>query len=337
MWKKNSIIVFILFWRVIGINSQDLHYSQFYYNYHNLSPSNIGIFDGNDRVTLNYKNQWSSTPVPYNTISFLYDANRSLRNSKTSYGFGFGMDYDRAGTSKLNMAKFVFGGSITHVLNSMNRFTLGICPAIAQRRISSEGLRWGKQWNGDKYDPNISPNENFQNSGDFFFDLNAGISYEFSLTKRTKILLSGGAYHLNRPNQSFYGVQLDQVNLPVRFSSSAQLSIGLGTYLDLILAGNYQAQEEYREIVGSGLIRFRFNRTPGSIFNILGGCNLRVDDAIIPTLGVEYKNWLVSGSYDINTSFFKVTTDKKGGPEIAVQYVFAKVKKSGIYKKCPFN
>jgi len=337
MQNKACIVLFFMLVGITGIalTGQDLHYSQFYYNYHNLSPSTVGQFDGNDRVTLNYKNQWLSLPVPYNTVSFFYDGNRSLRNSKSGYGFGFGLDYDRAGDSKLNMAKLCGVFSYSHYIDKKNRIILGVSPAVAQRRLSSEGLRWDRQWDGDKYNPNISPNENFASTGDFFLDLSAGLTYEFKLTERTRISLNGATFHLNKPNQSFYGINDQFINLPIRYSLSANISVGIFSFLDVVLAGNYQTQEKYKETLGSGLLRLRVNRTPGSILNLLAGCNIRMHDALIPTAGVEYKNWLVSLSYDINTSFFQIATNKKGGPEFAVQYVFAKVKKSGIYKKCP--
>lgn len=335
MLNKIVILWFLMLGVLTELAAQDLHYSQYYYNSQNLAPSAIGRFDGDDRVTLNYRNQWLSLPVPYNTFSFLYDGQRNFKGSKSSFGMGFGLDYDRAGDSKLNMAKVVAGFSYTPYFSKKHSLTIGFLPAIAQRRLSAEGLRWDRQWNGDRYDPNLSPNENFATSGDFFLDLSAGISYAYQLAPRTSFAIHGSFFHLNRPNQTFYGINDAFVRLPIRYSLAANFNIGLFSLVDLIVGGNYQIQEKYKEVLGSARLRLRLNQTPGQILNLLAGCNVRMSDAIIPTGGIEYKNWLVSLSYDINTSFFKVATNKKGGPEIAVQYVFARVKSSGIYKKCP--
>ncbi len=335
MLKKICALVVFVNLVLVNAKTQDLHYSQFYYNYHNLSPSLIGNYGGNDRVTLNYRNQWASVPVPYNTISFLYDGARKFKNSQSSYGFGLGLDYDRAGDSKLNIARFVGAFNYMPYLNKRNKIMIAVSPSIAQRRLSSEELRWGNQWTGDHYNKDLPSKENYSVSGDFFLDLGAGLSYEFRLTNRTKINLSGAAFHLNRPDQSFYGITQKEAKLPIRYSLSTQIGIGIFSIFDLIISGNYQLQEEYRETIGSGLLRIRINQTPGQILNVLAGCNIRLDDALIPTAGIEFKNWMVSVSYDINTSFFNVATNKKGGPELAVQYVFANINKSGIYKKCP--
>lgn len=333
MSKRTVLLLFIIL-RSVMMQAQDLHYSQYYYNYHNFSPSLAGDFGGNDRITLNYRNQWLSLPVPYNTFSVFYDANRAHR-SNTRWGFGLGMDYDRAGDSKLSLAKLVLAASYHYNLNSKNRISIGVNPAVAQRRLSSEALRWDRQWNGDRYDPKIASQENFAASGDFFLDLGAGISYRYNYTERTELLLSGAAYHLNEPNQTFYSTSKQSIQLPQRYSLGLQLGIGIGSRLDLLMGGQYQLQEKYKEMVGTARLRYRLNNTPGNILNLLAGCNMRIDDAIIPNLGIEFRNWLVAFSYDINNSFFNLATNKRGGPEIAIQHVFAKVKTSGIYKKCP--
>ncbi len=316
--------------------SQDLHYSQFYYSYHNLSPALIGDMDGNDRITANYRNQWLSIPVPYNTFSVLYDARRPRRDG-SSIGFGMGIDYDRAGDSKLSLAKILLAVSYHYKLDKKNILSIGLSPAFAQRRLSTEALRWDRQWNGDRYDPRISSNENFATSGDFFVDLGAGINYHFNYTRRTELILTGSAFHLNQPNQTFYGTSNQSVKLPVRYNAGLQVNVGLGSFLDLLLGGMYQTQEKYVETLGSARVRLRLNRTPGSIMNLLLGCNIRLNDALIPNVGIEYKNWIIAGSYDINNSFFNLATNKRGGPEIAISYTFVKVQSSGIYKKCPMH
>ena len=71
MLNKCFLWVFMVGW--IGLQAQDVHFSQYYYNYHNLSPALIGHFDGDHRLTVNYRNQWLSVPVPYMTVSLLYD------------------------------------------------------------------------------------------------------------------------------------------------------------------------------------------------------------------------------------------------------------------------
>jgi len=333
MLKKCFLWVFMIGW--IGIQAQDVHFSQFYYNYHNLSPALIGHFDGDHRLTVNYRNQWLSVPVPYMTVSFLYDTKIQLPNSSGQINLGIGFDYDKAGDSRLNMSKLVPNIGYSKTFSKRHLVNIAISPSVAQRRFGNEKLRWDVQWIGDRFDPKVSSRETYSTSGDFFLDLGAGGLYEFALTRRTRFMINGNIFHINKPNQSFYSSNGTKSLLPFRYSGSSQFNVGIGGFLDLILGANYQSQADYKEMVGSGLIRIYLNRTPGQVLNVLLGCNLRVDDAIIPNFGLEWKNWLISGSYDMNTSAFKSATNKRGGPELAVQYVFKGVKPIGIYKKCP--
>jgi len=314
---------------------QDVHFSQFYYNYHNLSPAMTGQFDGDHRITANYRNQWLSVPVPYMTASLYYDTKWRFNRKPGRVNFGIGVDYDQAGDSRLNLTKLVGSVSYSHHLGSKHVLTFGISPSVAQRRFNNEKLRWDIQWNGDRFDPTISSKEQFKNTGNFFMDIGAGLGYEFFITKRTRLLLNGAAFHLNKPNQSFDGANSVQSRLPMRYAGTMMFTVGLGSFLDLSVGGMYGQQDQYQETVVSSMIRLYINRTPGQVLNLLIGFNSRLKDALIPHIGIEYKNWLISGSYDMNTSAFQTATRKRGGPEITVQHIFKGVKSPGVYKKCP--
>ncbi|MBK9272592.1 MAG: PorP/SprF family type IX secretion system membrane protein [Saprospiraceae bacterium] len=314
---------------------QDIHFSQFNYNYHNLSPALTGQFDGDHRVTANYRNQWLSVPVPYMTASLWYDTKWRFTRRPGRVNFGIGMDYDQAGDSRLNLAKLVGSISYSHHFGSKHILTLGANSAVAQRRFNQEKLRWDVQWNGDRFDPTIGSMESFNHVGSFFMDLSAGLGYEFFLTRRTRLMLNGAAFHLNQPNQSFDGAGNVQSKLPIRFAGTMLVSIGLGSFLDLSIGGMHGKQDVYQETVLSSMIRLYLNKTPGQVLNLLVGLNSRLKDAMIPHIGVEYKNWLISGSYDMNTSAFQTATRRRGGPEITVQHIFKGVKSPGVYKKCP--
>ena len=55
--------------------SQDIHFSNWQMSPLNLNPANTGMFEGDGRIIFNYRNQWKSVPVPYNTYSFGADFN----------------------------------------------------------------------------------------------------------------------------------------------------------------------------------------------------------------------------------------------------------------------
>ena len=316
-------------------NSQDIHYSQFFNHYQGQNPSHTGAYQGEHRISANYRSQWQTVPVPYLSMSLFYDSKIKIRNKKDFIGLGIGLDYDRAGDSKLSLtalnASINYGWNIT----KHHQIRFGVNPNIGQRRLSEEKLKWDNQWDGERYNSNLSPRENFNTSGSFFFDLGAGVAYQLSKSKRTFINIGASLNHLLEPNQTFYTVTQTKVGLPVRSVYHASISIGVLPFVDILAFGQIQQQDVYEETAASGMFRFYLDKNPGILLNMLLGAGIRLDDALYPMLGFQYKNWTALASYDINTSDFKTATNKRGGLEISLQYLLKNVEPIGIYKKCP--
>jgi type IX secretion system PorP/SprF family membrane protein len=331
------IVVFILICTLNthAVFGQDIHYSQFFYHYPSQSPVQTGLFNGDHRITANYRNQWQSVIVPYLSLSLFYDTKFTFRAGDDYIGVGLGIDYDRAGDSELSLSSLNVSLNYGMNFKKHHRVIIGLSPNVGQRRLSNEKLKWNNQWDGEEFNKNLPPRENFKLSGDFFMDLAGGIAYQYTKTKRTKFLLGGSLFHILEPNQTFYGISQNKVSLPMRFVYNANLDIGIGDRLDLILNAQYQEQEEYNEKLALGMFRIYLNQNPGIKLNLLTGFGIRLDDALIPVIGIEYKDWLISGSYDINTSDFKTATNRRGGLELAVQYHFRSVERVGVFKKCP--
>ena len=55
-----GVVVVVLGLVVFNLNSQDIHFSQFYMSPLNLNPAMTGVMNGNIRLTGNYWNQWAS-------------------------------------------------------------------------------------------------------------------------------------------------------------------------------------------------------------------------------------------------------------------------------------
>jgi type IX secretion system PorP/SprF family membrane protein len=328
---------FVTFYVIFIVHSigQDIHYSQYFYNYPSQSPIQTGLYHGDHRITANYRNQWQTVPVPYLSLSMFYDSKIKLNSIKDYIGVGVGFDYDKAGDSELSLTSLNVSLNYGLSIKKSHLFIIGLSPNLAQRRFSEEKLKWHNQWNGDKYDPTLPTRENFKLSTKLFIDLAGGLAYQYSVSNRTKFLIGASAFHLLEPDQTFYGQSTVKTKLPMRNVFHANFDIGIGGYIDLILNGQYQQQEEYSEKLGTGMFRFYLNKNPGIKLNLLAGCGIRLDDAFFPMIGFEYKDWMLSGSYDINTSDFKTASNRRGGLELAVQYIFRSVESVGIFRKCP--
>jgi hypothetical protein len=55
--------------------------------------------------------------------------------------------------------------------------------------------------------------------------------------------------------------------------------------------------------------------------NVYGGAWIRLGDAIIPYIGLEFSGIRIGASYDINISSLKAASQSRGGMEISLIYI----------------
>ena len=83
------------------VNAQDPHFSQFYMSPLTLNPAVTGMFNAKARFTANYRNQWASVTVPYQTFSASGEGSFFREQLGGDYaGFGLIALNDVAGDSK---------------------------------------------------------------------------------------------------------------------------------------------------------------------------------------------------------------------------------------------
>lgn len=317
------------------IQAQDIHFSQFFNSPLNVNPALTGIFNGEKQIYLGYRNQWASVPVPYTTFTLAYDQKIYPKyNDKYFWGLGFVANYDYQGDSKLAVTNLKILANYSYIINPRNIISFGLDLNGDQRKFNEGNLRWGNQWNGDRFDPNRATGENYERTDYFFFDIGAGINYRYQKNNRSWMNLGVGGFHLIQPVQSFYNNDV-QTTLPIRLSGVFNSSIKMGTGFDLLLNGLYQTQGVYSETVLSLMGRFYLNVKPGQQLALDIGGGTRLNDAWIIMMGLNNKNWYVGLSYDITNSGFKVANNSRGGPEVHFRYNIFRVDPLDTYKKCP--
>ena len=68
-----SIFLFLILLLYFPLFAQDIHLSQFYNQDHLLNPAKVGDYDGDYRITANYRNQWrqlNKQPISTYLLSF---------------------------------------------------------------------------------------------------------------------------------------------------------------------------------------------------------------------------------------------------------------------------
>jgi len=303
--------------------AQDLHYSQYQLSPHTLTPALAGIFNGDHRFSGIFRNQWSSVPVDYTTITAGYDRRFMLGDSKNFINFGVNLNIDQAGDLQYQLAQGGLSLGYTLALNDNNLITPAVQLNFSQRSIDATQAR-GFSSTGFL--------EQYLNSGNVTqLSLGLGLNWRIQQTERTNIDLGAAVAHLNTPALSF----IDSTE-----NTNRKLSLyGIGGFeltekADLKIRGLGQFQGATQFLLGGG-VKLYLNQQRGKQLALEIAGNYRLGDALYPNFIVYYNNLTVGLSYDINISDFTVATNNRGGPEIAIQYIIKSVKPLKDFKACP--
>lgn len=334
----------------MGLYGQDIHFTQFMNTPLQVSPGLTGVFSGDTRVGATFRSQWNDVPVPYRTFSAYADHKFVCGREKPGFwSVGLAFNYDRAGDSRLTLLSLGGYGSYTQPLSKRALLTVGANLGVGQRGFDTEDLRSDSQYDDGTgtFNPGLRLDNQFNRTSLVFLDLGIGANLRFQALqrkqsrfkrdKRNRLDLGFGLHHLNRPNMSFIDDQ--QVNLPMRFAVYGNGLLQVADDWDLRLGLQAQFQNAYREYVGIVGAKFHLKRQRGKEISLMGAAGLRFNDfsdAWFPMLELQFRDQLrVSASYDVNVSDFSVATNRNGGFEIGVRYLFRRICPIPNIKYCP--
>jgi len=337
--KLISALFFCIFGLIGKSFSQDLHYSQFYNAPLVISPALTGIFNGDERFMVSFRDQGRSIPVPYLTFSGGYDRKIYPKNRTNGFfGAGLFFNYDKQGDSQLRLININLSGSYTHLLNDNNLITIGGLAGYSTRGFDPIALTWDSQWDTatNAFNASLPSGETFDFESFSFIETALGLNYRWQKSERTKIDLGVGAFHVTKPNATFSNSVREA--LPMRLSFYGIGSTALTEKLDLQLDLLYQTQEEYRELLFGGYLNFYFNQERGRNRQFRVGAGYKTTaEVLFVKAGVQINEWFVAASYDIDMSDF--AGEHEGapgrGPEVHLRYIIKHVKPQGKFKICP--
>ncbi|OOQ61663.1 PorP/SprF family type IX secretion system membrane protein [Mucilaginibacter pedocola] len=190
----------------VNAQAQDHMYSQFFNSPNYLNPALNGQFEGDLRMSLIYRNQYSSIGnggLSYLTATIDYNVPR--------FGGGFGLMFTRASEGTAYLNKNNISGIYSYSVGSES-FVLSFG---LQAGITNRSVDYSKLVFSDQIDPRLGYIPGSVSGADaalfnnkFYFDSGAGINLTTG-----DFNIGGAAQHINRPNESFTGVP---AKLPMR-------------------------------------------------------------------------------------------------------------------------
>lgn len=298
--KKFTLLLLLSLMVVPMISmAQDVHFSQFYAAPMILNPALTADGSQDMRIGVNYRNQWPAIKSTYRTQSAWLDAkiNPAFLSKKDWMGIGGYFYNDKAGVGDLSDTKAVFATSYNKGLNRRNTlyFSVGASVGIGNRSVDYTKLLFASQWSADSgFDPNNPSNEPYRTSSFFYVDFNGGVQLSYQYKKQYRIYGGSSLSHINRPRSSFYE---QQSRIEMKNMSHVGMEIYLKKGITLMPQVMYTTQKGNEEMVlGANMKIDSDGASPW--FGIWS----RLGRDVILAGGVEFDQWRILFSYDINHS-----------------------------------
>lgn len=345
MKAKNIIIAIFLFVNcqlsIDNCFAQDIHFSQSVMTPLMLNPAFTGVFEGEHRAFLNYKNQWAGMAVKgaaYNTYAFSYDTRLLTKKISRGYlGAGINAFKDIAGDLKLGTTQINLSVSGVVYINKQQTVSGGMQLGYVQKSISTEDMQWDSQYDGaaGAFNPALPSNDVLTIPPYSFGDFSVGLGWSYDALNapmyahtQKKFNFGLAAFHLNKPSQKLnpYSTNITD-NLKSKFVIHGDGVISIfATKYQLVPCLDVFSQGKSLEITGGALVRWIIKAESRYTGYIQGmalslGAKYRSNDAIIPVLLYEYSDFAIGLSYDVNTSKLVQGTHGNGGVEISLRYI----------------
>jgi len=300
-------------------NGQDLHFAQFFNSPLTTNPANTGFIpDGDYRLGINYRNQWSSImTVPYKTMSAFGDVQLGKDRFENGWvGLGGVILKDVAGSGSLSSTK-VYGSVAYHqMLGYSSLLSLGFNVGYANKQINTTNLKFPDQFDGKFFDNKLPTSAILDRNNIGYLDMQVGMNFAYFPTEN--IYVNGGfsAHHVNKPHESFFTSSDLSDRVPVRYIGFLNGSFKLNDQVIINPNIYYTTQAKAQEIVGG--LNAHYNLSGDGSYQLIGGLYYRHKEALIPMIGLGWNDYTFSFSYDATISSLKNYDNTRGAFEFSL-------------------
>jgi type IX secretion system PorP/SprF family membrane protein len=310
-------------------NAQDPSFSQFFASPLTLNPALTGKFNGTVRVAGNYRNQWPAISNAFITgtasVDFPILTNRLPIND--TWGVGFMAMTDKTANGILNANYFGVSTAYHLALDEDGYHSIGVGFQGTYGSQSLNGTKLtfedGLQLDGT-FLPSPTEAINYQVISVNYFDAGLGALYNASTNGNNNYYVGVSAYHLNHPKVSFLGVDTINVAPRITLHGGGFFPVA-GSPSTIYVSGLVNNQAGSREYVLGGAWEVAASQDENYPVNFYAGLWGRftnnTTDAVIPYVGLDYSDFSLGITYDVNVSSLQTASQSRGGIEISLIYI----------------
>src|SRR5690606_37824999 len=127
------------------------------------NPALTGIFSGDYKAGVNYRNQWSNISVPFQTVLASVESRISVNEEVGDMlSFGVTATYDKAGSISFNSMQIYPALNFNKALEDKHQSYLsaGFTAGYIQRSVDPSKMTFSSQYVGGSYSASNSSGEN---------------------------------------------------------------------------------------------------------------------------------------------------------------------------------
>lgn len=302
------------------IHGQDLHFSQFFNSPLTTNPANTGFIpDGDYRVGINYRNQWSAVmTMPYKTMSAFGDIQVLKDRFENGWlGLGGVILRDVAGSGNLTSTK-IYGSIAYHqMLGYSSLLSLGFNTGYANKQINTANLKFPDQFDGKFFDSKLPTSVMLDYNNIGYLDMQVGMNYAYFPTEKIYVNAGFSVWHVNKPHESFFSSNEGGRNqVPMRYIGFLNGSFKLNDQVILNPNIYYTRQAGASEWVAGA--NAHYNLSGDGTYELIGGLYYRNKESVIPMIGLGYNTYSFSFSYDVTISGLQPYNNSRGAFEFSL-------------------
>ncbi len=309
--------------------AQDPHFSQYFSSPLTFNPAFTGYFDGNQRFTMNIRKQWANAGDAYTTGTASYDTKIMKRSigDNDRWGFGFYGLFDNAAGGIFKNSYISMSTAFNKGLDQDGNHTigLGVQATLAQNSVDFNNISFSNQFNGSGFDLSVPSGETVNNRSVSFFDLNAGLLYNYKTENGTQFSFGASMFHILKPKLSYFSG--NNTSLQPRYTLHTGASFDMGEKDNLFASAHFMQQAGATELV----LGVAYGLGVGTQdLTLYFGAWMRANDAFYPYLSIRTNGYQVGLSYDITRSDINRVKNFSGSTELSFIYYFNAERGKGI-------
>jgi len=323
----------------VSLSAQDPSFSQFFSSPLNINPALTGNINGDWRMISNYRDQWIGPASPYVTGTVSFDTKvmqhktpDNIENNFMGVGGMLMFDHAMSGVVQSTYASLNLGYNIkiTETDRYRERLAIGFGAIYGHRRIDYNRVNFEEQFNGFGFNKNMPTGESSLSNMKPYFSGSTGITYT-ATTEKTNFDIGVAAFHINKPKQTFLKDENQFLAMRKVAHANFEMFVNQKTVINANAIYQYQKKASYFSL--GGALGYYVDNDAESL--ITAGLWYWSNNALIPYVGLGYKNFQVGLSYDLTISKLNEAARRPNSWEVSL--ILRGVRKPSGVIPCPWK